>query len=106
VPLTSGFETVTDGADLVAKLMAAQPNTVIQIPPDMLITFEDLPNGLNYLNIPEGVTLRGNRRDHNDISDWAVAAINLLGVFPANPNACPLHWSGPQDAHTAAFPGS
>jgi len=176
---TTGFKTVTDANGLVNALTSPQqPNTVIQIPPDMLITFKDLPavcgpnnnETCDWLNIPEGVTLRGDRRsvlegpqvsitqghtgradadpgafimqaprtritglrirgpgrdphgtkpamngvtmivtsggqanselvDHNDISDWGVAAINLRGAFPSNPNACPLMPESPQDAH-------
>lgn len=59
---TSGFVTVSEssclpaalGPCLQAALAAAQPNTVILLPPDELITFTDLPNSLDYLNIPEG----------------------------------------------------
>jgi hypothetical protein len=56
---TSGFVTVADGPGLVGALASAQPNTVIQIPPGTMIEFTDLPAPLN---IPEGVTLRGDRR--------------------------------------------
>ena len=56
---TSGFVTVSDGPGLQAALAAAGPNTVIQIPPGTMIEFEDLPQPLA---IPEGVTLRGDRR--------------------------------------------
>jgi hypothetical protein len=182
-PPTTGFETVSESSSLPAalapclenKLMTAQPNTVIQIPPDELITSGDIPDGLDHLIIPEGVTLRGDRRgvlegpqvwitsghnkngsdyapgafilqalwtritglrirgpgrdphgqkppmngvsmvvqataggqyfselvDHNDISDWGVAGVNLWGTdTQSNDENCPVHPpSGPQPAY-------
>jgi hypothetical protein len=56
---TSGFVTVESGSSLRGALHHAGPNTVIQIPPGTLIEFDDLPQPLE---IPEGVTLRGDRR--------------------------------------------
>jgi hypothetical protein len=56
---TSGFVTVADGGALQTALANAGRNSVIQIPPGTMIQFEDLPAPLA---IPDGVTLRGDRR--------------------------------------------
>lgn len=58
-PPTSAFETAGDPATLQQMLAGAGPNTVIQIPPGTEIDYDDLPVPLA---IPQGVTLRGDRR--------------------------------------------
>ncbi len=73
---TSGFVRVPQEKDFVRAVSEAPPGTVIEVDPSASI---DLPNV--YLLIPEGVTIRSNRRGTNFGGELRTAKLSANGTL-------------------------
>lgn len=110
---TSGFVRVTIGqtpqqfVDAVAK---AQPGTVIEVDPAVSIDLTDVTLTLGLpLRIPEGVTIRGDRRGTRPGPElWVREGYGhtMLEVFGDDVRLTGLRLRGPTDSSDADVPGA